>query len=79
MPHRINSASAGTAALRFSLVWKLVMLPKAEAASLSRPEWGQPLRFGSAGGPPIGAAITTGTGAPTADLFGQRPSDGRVS
>lgn len=56
VPHRINSASAATDALRFSLVWKLVLLPKSEAASLSRPEWGPPLRFGSAGGVPLAAA-----------------------
>lgn len=60
VPHRINSASATTDALRFSLVWKLVMLPKWGAASLSRPEWGEPLRFGSAGGLPVAAAQQEG-------------------
>ena len=52
VPHRINRAAASTDALRFSLVWKLVFLPKQAGSStaccLSRPEWGKPACFGSA-------------------------------
>lgn len=50
MPHRINAPSQQAPGPRYSLVWKLVFYPKAEAKgfSISRPEWGSPLRLGSA-------------------------------
>ena len=53
LPHRISAPSAEAGgAPRYSLVWKLVFFPRAEASpdegSLCRPEWGQPLRLGSA-------------------------------
>lgn len=68
--HRIGAPSSVAAGPRYSLVWKLVLLPKqgTQAAgqatgqrqeqqqflSLSRPQWGAPQRFGSASS--IGAA-----------------------
>ncbi len=64
MPHRISAPAKGVSSPRYSLVWKLVFYPKQDpdelAASgrdeqagakpvfLSRPEWGEPTRFGSA-------------------------------
>jgi hypothetical protein len=51
--HRVSPPSAAAGGRpRLSLVWKLVMLPRegAQAAHccLARPEWGDPLSFGSA-------------------------------
>lgn len=44
--HRICAPSPAAGRPRFSLVWKLLLLPRGgEAASISRPEWGAPLRF----------------------------------
>jgi probable phosphoglycerate mutase len=62
MPHRISAPAKGTAGPRYSLVWKLVFFPReqqqqgeeeeeeeeGEGVFLSRPEWGEPIRFGSA-------------------------------
>jgi probable phosphoglycerate mutase len=49
--HRLSAPSslAGNTP-RYSLVWKLVFLPKQPGAqcSISRPEWGEPDAFGSA-------------------------------
>lgn len=61
--HRLSTPSAAANRPRYSLVWKLVMLPKeqgcpqqqqpqqrqdAVAACIARKEWGQPTYFGSA-------------------------------
>lgn len=55
--HRLSTPSATANKPRYSLVWKLVMLHKAQAgtgqptansASIARKEWGQPVYFGSA-------------------------------
>ncbi len=64
MPHRISAPAKGTTGPRYSLVWKLVFFPKQQQQQqqeqegqegqegagvfLSRPEWGEPIRFGSA-------------------------------
>ena len=52
--HRISAPSAlAKQTPRYSLVWKLVMHPRTQEASASptmaRPEWGEPVKFGSAG------------------------------
>lgn len=49
--HRVSAPSAPAGGRpRVSLVWKLVMLPRdaRTACCLARPEWGQPVSFGSA-------------------------------
>jgi hypothetical protein len=55
--HRLSTPSILANRPRYSLVWKLVMLPKAHAcpqqqsvaaACIARKEWGQPTYFGSA-------------------------------
>ena len=50
--HRLSPPSRAAGRPRFSLVWKLVFLPKQAGSStaccLSRPEWGKPACFGSA-------------------------------
>ncbi|KAG1663704.1 hypothetical protein FOA52_013272 [Chlamydomonas sp. UWO 241] len=47
--HRLSVPSAKAGRPRYSLVLKLVMVPKAgQTASLARPEWGAPCAFGSA-------------------------------
>lgn len=59
MPHRISQPSQHASGPRYSLVWKLVLIPKQDTSSrvsagavppctISRPEWGHPMRFGSA-------------------------------
>lgn len=47
---RLSAPSAAAGRPRYSLVWKLVMLPKQAggSCSLARPEWGPPTYFGSA-------------------------------
>eukprot|EP00775_Hariotina_reticulata_P003171 gene3171-biopygen4832 len=49
--HRLSAPSPAAGRPRYSLVMKLVMLPKkaGAACSIARPEWGQPTYFGSAG------------------------------
>lgn len=54
--HRLSTPSASAGRPRYSLVWKLVMLPKplvqrgsiTSGAGIARKEWGQPVYFGSA-------------------------------
>lgn len=47
--HRLSTPSLLAQRPRYSLVWKLVFVPKSsEAATLSRKEWGSPTYFGSA-------------------------------
>jgi probable phosphoglycerate mutase len=62
MPHRISAPAKGTTGPRYSLVWKLVFFPRGQQRQeqeqqeeeegagvfLARPEWGEPIRFGSA-------------------------------
>lgn len=72
MPHRISAPSRDAPGPRYSLVWKLVFVPKDRPAgqqqqgqqgqgqapavgvaaapyqSICRPEWGEPVRIGSA-------------------------------
>ena len=62
MPHRISAPSRVAPGPRYSLVWKLVWVPReggqgparvqqereAGYQSLCRPEWGEPVRIGSA-------------------------------
>ena len=48
--HRVSTPSLGARRPRYSLVWKLVFVPKADAAAreretICRPEWGLPTRF----------------------------------
>ncbi|KAF6263406.1 hypothetical protein COO60DRAFT_1635230 [Scenedesmus sp. NREL 46B-D3] len=48
--HRLSAPSHAAGRPRYSLVWKLVMLPKQPggSCSLARPDWGPPTYFGSA-------------------------------
>lgn len=49
--HRVSPpSSAAEGRARFSLVWKLALLPRlpGQALCLARPEWGPPVSFGSA-------------------------------
>lgn len=48
--NRLSAPSPAAGRPRYSLVWKLVMLPKqpGSSCSLARPEWGPPTYFGSA-------------------------------
>ena len=48
--HRLSVPSRDASQPRYSLVFKLVMVPRREGAvcSLSKPEWGRPTAFGSA-------------------------------
>lgn len=48
--HRLSTPSQRAARPRYSLVFKLVMLPKApgQRCCLSQPQWGRPAAFGSA-------------------------------
>jgi hypothetical protein len=48
--HRLSAPSAAAQRPRFSLVWKLVLVPRSpqQAACLARPEWGVPTSFASA-------------------------------
>lgn len=49
--HRVSAPLAPAGARpRFSLVWKLALLPRrpGQALCLARPEWGPPASFGSA-------------------------------
>jgi len=49
--HRLSAPSPAAGRPRYSLVMKLVMMPKHAGAccSIARPDWGQPTYFGSAG------------------------------
>ena len=49
--HRVSAPQAGAGPRpRFSLVWKLALLPRVpgQALCLARPEWGPPASIGSA-------------------------------
>ncbi len=48
--HRLSVPSGAAGRPRYSLVFKLVMLPREAdgACSIARPEWGRPVAFGSA-------------------------------
>jgi probable phosphoglycerate mutase len=51
--HRVSAPSAAATAPRYSLVLKLLFFPKemrGPGRGLCRPEWGEPTRFGTAGG-----------------------------
>jgi len=52
--HRLSAPSAAAGRPRYSLVWKLLFMPRrrGEAASIHLPEWGPPTLFG----PPMAAA-----------------------
>ncbi|KAK3272238.1 hypothetical protein CYMTET_19455 [Cymbomonas tetramitiformis] len=53
--HRLSTPSVLANRPRYSLVWKLVFFPKApgQKCSLSRPQWGEATRFGSASQQPL--------------------------
>jgi hypothetical protein len=50
--HRLSPPSRAAGRPRYSLVWKLVFLPRRPgqplACCIARPEWGRPTPFGSA-------------------------------
>lgn len=48
--HRLSPPSSSAGRPRYSLVWKLLLVPRSQTqrASIARPEWGRPTAFGSA-------------------------------
>jgi hypothetical protein len=68
MLHRISAPSKQAPTPRYSLVWKLLFIPKASQTSpptLARPEWGTPQAFGSTYTPPPTASATATTATST--------------
>jgi hypothetical protein len=65
--HRFSTpAPVAGARAQYSLVWKLVFVPRAAdtVVTLARPEWGRPCMFGStSGAPPVLAAKAVAAGA----------------
>lgn len=49
VPHRLSPPSSRAGRPRYSLVWKLMFIPRTstERCCISRPEWGRPTPFGS--------------------------------
>ena len=55
--HRLSVPSVLANRPRYSLVWKLVLHPRTpeQPCTIARPEWGPPVRFGSANRQSAGA------------------------
>ena len=63
--HRVSAPSRSARVPRYSLVLKLCLYPKDPETrpSILRPEWGEPVAFGTAGGRRAPAAATGDAGA----------------